>query len=72
MRPALMELAERFVAAVERIAATLEARDHGSRRTSRKRGLRRAKAAKVVPNDLDRARAARVLRQLGYSDDDKT
>lgn len=73
-----LELAERLVAAHERIASALE-RGQGqtSRRAKagepRRRGLRATTSETVVPTELDRARAAKALRRLGYlKHDDKT
>jgi hypothetical protein len=64
------ELAERLVSAIERLAAAQEQRQPLSRPRVPRRGLRASKTAPrsevVVPTDLDRARASRVLKRLGF------
>lgn len=63
------ELAERLVSAVERLAAAQEQRQPANRPRAPRRGLRAPKAPRsdeVVPTDLDRARASKVLKRLGF------
>jgi hypothetical protein len=65
----LLDLLERSVSAIERIAAALERREPASRPRSVRRGLRASRkppSEVIVPTDLDRARAAKALKRLGY------
>jgi len=65
----VLELLDRAVSAVERIAAALERREPAPRPRGVRRGLRAAKkppSDMIVPTDLDRARAAKALKRLGY------
>jgi hypothetical protein len=62
------ELAGRLLCALERIASALEARQPAQRRRTPRRGLRARKQRSdvVVPTEIDRARAAKALKKLGY------
>ena len=64
-----LELAERLVSAIERLAATQEQRQPAPRPRVARRGLRAPKSSRpdtVVPTELDRARASKVLKKLGF------
>lgn len=65
----LLDLLERSVSAIERIAAALERREPAARQRAVRRGLRaprKRQSEEIVPTDLDRARAAKALKRLGY------
>jgi hypothetical protein len=65
----LIGLLERSVSAIERIASALERREPAARPRSFRRGLRAPKkppSEVIVPTELDRARAAKALKRLGY------
>jgi hypothetical protein len=69
MMRACLDLAERLVSAIERIAAAYEQRQPAKKPRESRRGLRVTKEPSsntVVPTEIDRARAAKVLKRLGY------
>jgi hypothetical protein len=64
-----LDLAERLVSAMERLAASHEQREAPARPRVVRRGLRasRKKHSEVlVPTELDRARASKALKKLGF------